>query len=253
LNTATGNRAGALVDGRYRLRRRIADGGMASFYVALDERLDRTVAVKIIAEPRPGAPFSVAAFAQEAKTIARLSHPNVVAVYDQGAHAGLPYVVMEYVPGTTLRELLNRRRRLRIDEAVDVCAQILEGLQAAHDIGLVHRDIKPENILLEADHAVVADFGIARVALRTVRASGSGSIQPHGSDSPQFRHPPSTIPSARASSSVISCNRSTRTSVISRVIRLAHRGMWMDGQNERRLVATHPTASSSSSGSTRGV
>jgi eukaryotic-like serine/threonine-protein kinase len=180
LNTATGNRAGALVDGRYRLRRRIADGGMASVYEALDERLDRTVAVKIIAEPRPGAPFSVAAFAQEAKTIARLSHPNVVAVYDQGAHDGLPYVVMEYVPGTTLRELLNRRRRLRIDEAVDVCAQILEGLQAAHDIGLVHRDIKPENILLKeggrGDRVKVVDFGLAEAVRAGADARRDGPL-----------------------------------------------------------------------------
>jgi len=155
---------GARVDGRYRLERLIARGGMADVYEARDERLDRTVAVKIITNAAV-AGFDVKAFADEAKTIARLSHPNVVAVFDQGVHEGLPYVVMEYVPGTTLRDLLNRRRRLRLEEAVELCGQVLDGLQAAHDAGLVHRDIKPENILLKnggrGDRVKVVDFGLA--------------------------------------------------------------------------------------------
>ncbi|GAA2164420.1 MULTISPECIES: Stk1 family PASTA domain-containing Ser/Thr kinase [Glycomyces] len=155
---------GARVDGRYRLARLIARGGMADVYEAQDERLDRTVAVKIITNAAV-AGFDVKAFANEAKTIARLSHPNVVAVFDQGVHQGLPYVVMEYVPGTTLRDLLNRRRRLRLEEAVELCGQVLDGLQAAHDAGLVHRDIKPENILLKnggrGDRVKVVDFGLA--------------------------------------------------------------------------------------------
>jgi eukaryotic-like serine/threonine-protein kinase len=155
---------GVRVDGRYRLARLIARGGMADVYEAQDERLDRTVAVKIITNAAV-AGFDVKAFANEAKTIARLSHPNVVAVFDQGVHQGLPYVVMEYVPGTTLRDLLNRRRRLRLEEAVELCGQVLDGLQAAHDAGLVHRDIKPENILLKnggrGDRVKVVDFGLA--------------------------------------------------------------------------------------------
>ncbi|SDK66759.1 serine/threonine protein kinase [Glycomyces sambucus] len=164
MTTTTGDLTGALVDGRYRLRRLIAQGGMADVYEAHDERLDRTVAVKMITAGRAHG-FDLKAFAHEARTIARLSHPNVVAVFDQGVHEGLPYVVMEYVPGTTLRDLLNRRRRLRIEEAVEVCAQLLDGLQAAHDAGLVHRDIKPENILLKnggrGDRVKVVDFGLA--------------------------------------------------------------------------------------------
>ncbi|MEU5156263.1 PASTA domain-containing protein [Glycomyces sp. NPDC021274] len=164
MTTTTGDLTGARVDGRYRLARLIARGGMADVYEARDERLDRTVAVKIITNAAV-AGFDVKAFADEAKTIARLSHPNVVAVFDQGVHEGLPYVVMEYVPGTTLRDLLNRRRRLRIDEAVELCGQVLDGLQAAHDAGLVHRDIKPENILLKnggrGDRVKVVDFGLA--------------------------------------------------------------------------------------------
>ncbi|MFG3338878.1 PASTA domain-containing protein [Glycomyces sp. NPDC048151] len=164
MTTTTGDLTGARVDGRYRLTRLIARGGMADVYEAQDERLDRTVAVKIITNAAV-AGFDVKAFADEAKTIARLSHPNVVAVFDQGVHEGLPYVVMEYVPGTTLRDLLNRRRRLRLEEAVELCGQVLDGLQAAHDAGLVHRDIKPENILLKnggrGDRVKVVDFGLA--------------------------------------------------------------------------------------------
>ena len=164
MTTTTGDLTDARVDGRYRLDRLIARGGMADVYEAHDERLDRTVAVKMITTAGV-AGFDLKAFANEAKTIAKLSHPNVVAVFDQGVHAGLPYVVMEYVPGTTLRELLNRRRRLRIEEAVEVCGQLLDGLQAAHDAGLVHRDIKPENILLKnggrGDRVKVVDFGLA--------------------------------------------------------------------------------------------
>ncbi|MDN3238575.1 Stk1 family PASTA domain-containing Ser/Thr kinase [Glycomyces tritici] len=164
MTTTTGDLTGARVDGRYRLERLIARGGMADVYEAQDERLDRIVAVKIITNAAV-AGFDVKAFADEAKTIAKLSHPNVVAVFDQGVHEGLPYVVMEYVPGTTLRDLLNRRRRLRIDEAVELCGQVLDGLQAAHDAGLVHRDIKPENILLKnggrGDRVKVVDFGLA--------------------------------------------------------------------------------------------
>jgi eukaryotic-like serine/threonine-protein kinase len=164
LTTTTGDLTGAIVDGRYRLRRLIAQGGMADVYEAHDQRLDRTVAVKMIATAGV-AGFDLKAFTHEARTIARLSHPNVVAVFDQGVHQGMPYVVMEYVPGTTLRDLLNRRRRLRIEEAVELFAQLLDGLQAAHDAGLVHRDIKPENILLKnggrGDRVKVVDFGLA--------------------------------------------------------------------------------------------
>ncbi|WP_030158320.1 Stk1 family PASTA domain-containing Ser/Thr kinase [Glycomyces sp. NRRL B-16210] len=164
MTTTTGDLTGARVDGRYRLERLIARGGMADVYEARDERLDRTVAVKMITAAGAEG-FDLKAFTHEARTIARLSHPNVVAVFDQGVHQGLPYVVMEYVPGTTLRDLLNRRRRLRIEEAVELCGQILDGLQAAHDAGLVHRDVKPENILLKnggrGDRVKVVDFGLA--------------------------------------------------------------------------------------------
>ncbi|MET8837348.1 Stk1 family PASTA domain-containing Ser/Thr kinase [Micromonospora sp. NPDC004540] len=169
---------GSLIDGRYRIRGRVARGGMATVYTATDERLERTVAVKIIhptqaPEARARMAGFVERFTDEAKTIARLTHPNVVAVYDQGSHAGLPYLVMEYVRGRTLRDVLAERRRLHPDEALAIAEQMLAAIAAAHRAGLVHRDVKPENVLVAeaptggttslVDSVVkVADFGLAR-------------------------------------------------------------------------------------------
>lgn len=169
---------GSLIDGRYRIRGRVARGGMATVYTATDERLERTVAVKIIhptqaPEARARMAGFVERFTDEAKTIARLTHPNVVAVYDQGSHAGLPYLVMEYVRGRTLRDVLAERRRLTPEEALAIAEQMLAAIAAAHRAGLVHRDVKPENVLVAeaptggttslVDSVVkVADFGLAR-------------------------------------------------------------------------------------------
>jgi eukaryotic-like serine/threonine-protein kinase len=162
---------GALIDGRYRIRGRVARGGMATVYTAVDERLERTVALKIIHPGQTRDPRFLDRFTDEAKTIARLTHPNVVAVYDQGIHDGLPYLVMEYVRGRTLRELLSERRRLAPAEALAILEQMLAAVAAAHRAGLVHRDIKPENVLVAeppgrgslVDAVVkVADFGLAR-------------------------------------------------------------------------------------------
>jgi serine/threonine-protein kinase len=162
---------GALIDRRYRIRGRVARGGMATVYTATDERLERTVALKIIHPTQPRDPRFLERFTDEAKTIARLTHPNVVAVYDQGVHEGLPYLIMEYVRGRTLREMLTDRRRLGPQESLAILEQVLAAVAAAHRAGLVHRDIKPENVLIaEApgggsllDAVVkVADFGLAR-------------------------------------------------------------------------------------------
>ncbi|MGH3734785.1 MAG: Stk1 family PASTA domain-containing Ser/Thr kinase [Micromonosporaceae bacterium] len=154
---------GALFDGRYRIRGRIAVGGMATVYHAVDERLDRVVAVKVIKPEYAGNAASRRTFDLEAKTIAQLTHPNVVAVYDTGVHSGLPYLVMEYVRGRTLRELLGQRRRLPVAEAAAVAESLLAALAAAHRAGLVHRDVKPENVLIGDDGGTVkvADFGLA--------------------------------------------------------------------------------------------
>ena len=163
--------AGRLLDGRYRILSRVASGGMATVYTATDERLGRTVALKIIHPAHAQDPNFLDRFTDEAKTIARLTHPNVVAVYDQGAYEGLPYLVMEYVRGSTLRALLSERRRLGVQESLAILEQVLAAVGAAHRAGLVHRDVKPENVLVAeapnggslVDAVVkVADFGLAR-------------------------------------------------------------------------------------------
>ncbi len=154
---------GSLLDGRYRIRGRVARGGMATVYHAVDERLERTVAVKIIHPAFAANPHFLARFDREAKLIARLAHPGVVAVYDSGQHQGLPYLVMEYIRGRTLRDVLAERGRLTAQQAVAVLEPVLAALAAAHAAGLVHRDVKPENVLIGDDGIVkVADFGLAR-------------------------------------------------------------------------------------------
>ncbi|MEV0394310.1 Stk1 family PASTA domain-containing Ser/Thr kinase [Polymorphospora rubra] len=183
---------GSLIDGRYRIRGRVARGGMATVYTATDERLERTVALKIIHPSQaPDARARLAGFVDrftdEAKTIARLTHPNVVAVYDQGVHNGLPYLVMEYVRGRTLREILVERRRLNPGEALAILDQMLAAIAAAHRAGLVHRDVKPENVLVaEApsggagnliDGVVkVADFGLARAVEASADEENGGQL-----------------------------------------------------------------------------
>ncbi|MBM2615217.1 PASTA domain-containing protein [Actinoplanes sp. LDG1-06] len=177
---------GTTIDGRYRITGRVARGGMATVYTANDERLERTVALKIIHPSQATNAHFVDRFTDEAKTIARLTHPNVVAVYDQGRHQGLPYLVMEYVQGNTLRDLLTQRRRLNPVEALAILEQMLAAIAAAHRAGLVHRDVKPENVLVAeapsggvanlVDAVVkVADFGLAR-AVEASSAEDSGQL-----------------------------------------------------------------------------
>ena len=151
--------------GRYRLERPLGHGGMATVYLAQDEELHRPVAIKLLAENLAGDTAFQQRFLREARLAARLSHPNVVAVYDVGeAEDGRPYIVMEYVPGETLAEL----GRVPPDEAVGLAVQACRGLAHAHSAGLVHRDVKPQNLLLRQDGTVkVADFGIARAAETT--------------------------------------------------------------------------------------
>ena len=157
--------AGRMLDGRYHVRSRIAHGGMATVYLATDTRLDREVALKVMhADLARDADF-VGRFIGEAKSVARLSHPNIVGVYDQGSDGHYLYLAMEYVPGRTLRALLRERGWLPWQEALNVIDPVLAGLAAAHQAGIVHRDVKPENVLLTADGRVkVVDFGLARAS-----------------------------------------------------------------------------------------
>jgi eukaryotic-like serine/threonine-protein kinase len=157
--------AGQLLDGRYRVDSWIARGGMATVYLGTDTKLDRTVALKVAHAELAGDPDFVRRFTGEARSVARLSSPNVVGVYDQGSDGNLLYLVMEYVPSQTLRELLRARGRLSPHDALDIMSGVLSGLAAAHEAGIVHRDVKPENVLLGTGNTVkVADFGLARAA-----------------------------------------------------------------------------------------
>ena len=152
-----------LLDGRYAIEARLARGGMASVYLATDVRLERRVAVKVMHAGLAEDPEFVARFNREARAAARLSHPAVVSVYDQGTDDGHVFLVMEYVAGTTLRDVLRDRGKLTPAEAVAVMDYVLAALEAAHAAGLVHRDVKPENVLITPDGRVkVADFGLAR-------------------------------------------------------------------------------------------
>jgi serine/threonine-protein kinase len=154
---------GRLLDGRYRIESRIARGGMATVYLALDVRLDRTVALKVMHPSLAEDPAFVRRFIGEAKSVARLSHPNVVHVFDQGTDNDVVYLSMEYVPGKTLRDILRERGRLPAREALEIMIPVLAALGAAHQAGMVHRDVKPENVLMTDDGRVkVVDFGLAR-------------------------------------------------------------------------------------------
>jgi serine/threonine-protein kinase len=158
--------SGELIDGRYQLTRQVANGGMASVYEANDTRLDRKVAVKIMHPHLAQDEAFVNRFIREAKAAAALSHPNIVAVQDQGWNQnGVPavFIVMELIEGHTLREYLNERGRFEIKDAINYLTPILSALAAAHDLGIVHRDMKPENILISKEGRVkIADFGLAR-------------------------------------------------------------------------------------------
>ncbi|MET0740007.1 MAG: Stk1 family PASTA domain-containing Ser/Thr kinase, partial [Candidatus Nanopelagicales bacterium] len=163
--TLTDAPVGRLLDGRYRVVSRLARGGMATVYQAMDTRLERTVAVKVMHPMLAEDPEFVGRFVREARSAARLSHPNVVGVYDQGEDDKLVYLVMEYVDGQTVRDLLRERGPLSAVDALDVVEPMLAALGAAHAAGLIHRDVKPENILVSRAGTVkVADFGLARAA-----------------------------------------------------------------------------------------
>jgi serine/threonine-protein kinase len=154
---------GQVLDGRYRVQARIAQGGMATVYVGHDTKLERTVALKVMHANLVSDEEFVRRFIGEAKHAAALSHPSVVAVYDQGTSKGHVFLAMEYVPGRTLRALLTERGRLGPRQALEIMQPVLAALGAAHRAGLVHRDVKPENVLLNADGRIkVADFGLAR-------------------------------------------------------------------------------------------
>jgi serine/threonine protein kinase len=160
---------GEVIDGRYQLTRIVASGGMATIYAALDLRLDRQVAVKVMHPHLAQDEQFVMRFIREAKAAASLSHPNIVSVLDQGWNqGGVPcvFIVMELVEGATLRDYLHEQGALPVERALQIISPVASALAAAHKLGIVHRDIKPENILVSKEGRIkIADFGLARGAL----------------------------------------------------------------------------------------
>ncbi|MFH9814209.1 Stk1 family PASTA domain-containing Ser/Thr kinase [Streptomyces sp. NPDC017230] len=165
---------GQVLDGRYRVEARIAVGGMATVYRAVDTRLDRVLALKVMHPTLATDATFVERFIREAKSVARLDHPNVVQVFDQGAEGAYVYLAMEYIAGCTLRDVLRERGALRPRAALDILEPVLAALGAAHRAGFVHRDMKPENVLIGDDGRVkVADFGLVRAVDTVTNTTGS--------------------------------------------------------------------------------
>ncbi|NJN43405.1 MAG: serine/threonine protein kinase [Anaerolineae bacterium] len=153
----------ALLNNRYALQKRIGKGGMAVVYEARDLMLERTVAIKILRETFSKDPAFRERFRQEAKAAANLAHPNIVTIHDFGFDAGRLFIIMEHIPGTDLKSIIEERGRFSVNEAIPILVQTSAGVGYAHRAGLVHCDIKPHNILITPDQRVkVTDFGIAR-------------------------------------------------------------------------------------------
>ncbi|GAA3546740.1 MULTISPECIES: Stk1 family PASTA domain-containing Ser/Thr kinase [Kribbella] len=178
VGTQVGDRlVGRVLDGRYRVGSRVAKGGMATVYEALDMRLDRIIALKVMHLGMGDDAEFGRRFVAEARAAAKLSHPNVVAVFDQGTDHDTLFLAMEYVPGRTLRDVIRQQSPLPPARALDLLAPVLSALSAAHDAGIVHRDIKPENVLISNDGTVkVADFGLARAVTTTGNTATQGLL-----------------------------------------------------------------------------
>lgn len=177
LTTERSGLIGHVIDDRYQVVKRLARGGMATVYVAHDLRLSRTVALKVMNEGLGDTAEFTARFDAEARAAAHLSHPNVVSVFDQGSDQGRPYIVMEYVQGFTLRQLINREAPMDPRRAVELIEPVAAALAAAHAAGLIHRDVKPENVLIsDRGQVKVADFGLARAVTAHTSASTAGLV-----------------------------------------------------------------------------
>jgi serine/threonine-protein kinase len=171
---ATSDLIDTLLDGRYRVVRKLGTGGMASVYLAEDQELGRRVAIKLLDERHAQDEQFVERFRREAESAAGLSHPNVVSIYDRGEADGTYYIAMEYLEGKTLKELLVARGPTPVRVAIDYTRQILSALDFAHRNGIVHRDIKPHNVVVAPDGRLkVTDFGIARSGSSQMTEAGS--------------------------------------------------------------------------------
>src|SRR5919112_2081354 len=165
---------GTIVDGRYRIKRRIGSGGMADVYCADDDQLGREVAIKILHRRFARDREFVERFRREASAAAGLQHPNVVSVFDRGEYDGTYYIAMEYLPGRTLKEVIRDEAPIDQLRAIAFAIQILQAAAFAHRRGVVHRDFKPHNVIVGADDRLkVTDFGIARAGASEMTETGS--------------------------------------------------------------------------------
>lgn len=154
--------ANNMIANRYEVFKHIGQGGMADVFLAMDTILNREVAIKILRSELCADPVSVVRFEREAQAATTLSHPNIVEIYDVGEYKGHRYIVMEYVPGRTLKQVIRSRGSLEPDEAIDIEKQLVSAVSEAHHKGIIHRDIKPQNIIVKSDGSIkILDFGIA--------------------------------------------------------------------------------------------
>ena len=167
---------GQKINDRYEIIKSIGEGGMANVYLAKDIILDRNVAIKVLRGDLAGDEKFVRRFQREALSASSLSHPNIVEMYDVGEDNGTYYIVMEYVSGMTLKQLIKKKGKLSLSEAIDIMLQITDGIKAAHDSYIIHRDLKPQNILIQDNGEIkITDFGIA-MALNSTQLTQTNSV-----------------------------------------------------------------------------
>ena len=167
---------GKIISGRYEVIKNIGEGGMANVYVGYDRILNRKVAIKILRGDLASDEKFVRRFQREALSASSLSHPNIVEMYDVGEDDGIYYIIMEYVEGKTLKQLIKKRGSITLSEAIDIMLQLTEGIAHAHDSYIIHRDLKPQNIMIKEDGSIkVTDFGIA-VALNSTQLTQTNSV-----------------------------------------------------------------------------
>src|SRR2546428_2602904 len=179
---------------RYDIERQIGAGGMARVFLAVEQHPQRRVAIKVL-DPEISTRLLRERFIREVDLSSKLSHPHIVPIFAAGEAAGLFYYVMPYVEGESLRHRLQRERKLLLDDALHIARDVADALAFAHGEGIIHRDIKPENILLSGDHAIVADFGIARAISAAGVLTLTGAGQPAGS--PGYMSPEQAVGSAQ--------------------------------------------------------
>ena len=172
--------------GQFRVVERIGAGGMATVFKAYQPALDRYVAVKVLPAYHARDPIFVQRFVREARSVAKLAHPNIVQIHDFGEQDNITFIIMEYVEGGTLKDRLKQQQRLTVPETVDFMIQAAEGLDCAHRNGIIHRDVKPANMLLRKDgHLLLSDFGIAKILEGTTNLTRVGT----GIGTPQYMSP----------------------------------------------------------------